>query len=84
MMNDTPPTLPDLDGTIQARLLGLLEAVLQKSSFNRAFIPTIRNLAKSFIEDTSEADLKNGIVILRDKFIPWLLGEASNENPPPE
>jgi hypothetical protein len=59
--------------TIKERLGALVEAVLQSSKFNAAFIPVIKNLIKNFMKDTTDEDLKSGILELRDKYIPWVL-----------
>lgn len=68
--------------TIKERLTALLDVVIEKSKLNRAFLPTIRNLAKNFIEEVSEADIKSGIIELRDKYIPWILGEMPDDKNP--
>lgn len=66
--------------TIKARISALLEAVISTTKINPLFLPTIKNLANNFLKDASEDDLKNGINELRDKYIPWILGEAHNED----
>lgn len=59
--------------TIKDRLFAILETVLKDSKFNAAFQPMIVSLAKSFLANTSDADLRAGIVQLRDVMIPWVL-----------
>jgi len=67
--------------TIKARLEALLETVIDKSNFNKAFLPVIKNLAKGFLKNTSEEDIRKGLIELREKYIPWILGEMPDENP---
>jgi len=76
-MSAPNPTQP---ATIKARLSALLEAVISKTKLNPLFLPTIKNLANNFLKDASEDDLRNGIIELREKYIPWILGEVSNED----
>ena len=70
--------------SIKERLTALLEAVIAKSKINPLFLPTIKTLAKNFLNDVSDEDLKNGIEELRDKYIPWILGGPPNEDTPQE
>ena len=70
----------DDTNTIKARLSALLEAVISKTKINPLFLPTIKNLANNFLKDASEDDLRIGIIELRDKYIPWILGEVSNDS----
>lgn len=65
--------------TVRDRLVSLLDTVLQDSRINKAFIPTIKNLALNFLKDASDADITNGIRALRDKLIPWLLSEEAHD-----
>lgn len=82
-MNPAPATPAPVETlTIKDRLRALLQIVLQHSKLNPLFVPTIRNLANNFIDDMQEAEIKNAIIELRDRFIPWLLGEVvTHENP---
>lgn len=70
--------------TIKDRLITLLEVLIKQSSLNPLFLPTIKSLAINFLKNADEAELRRGIVEVREKFIPWILGpdsiEALNEN----
>lgn len=80
--NTTQPDQIKPETTVKDRLGALVDAVIDKSKLNRAFLPVIRNLAKNFLEEVSEEDIKNGIKELRDKYIPWILGEMPDDKNP--
>lgn len=62
--------------TINARLFALLNSVLKDGTFIPAmYHPVILNLVKPFLRNTSESDLRDQIVKLRDEIIPFILGE---------
>lgn len=67
--------------TIKDRLFALLQSVMENSNFNKAFFPMIMNMAKSFLSNVNDDDLRDGIEQLRDKMIPWVLnGDQTDEN----
>ena len=72
-------TVPNpIPTTVKDRLASLLDVVLQDSRLNKAFIPMIRTLAKSFLADMADAQIMEGISKLRDELIPWVLGEVQS------
>jgi len=82
-MNTIEPVI--IQPTIKERIAAMLEIVLKKSKLNPLFLPTIRNLATGYLNDMDEAELRKGIIELRETFIPWLLGEVvQDDNPPPQ
>lgn len=64
------------EATVKDRILALLDVVLDGAKINAAFVPTIHTLAKNFLRDVSEDEIRKGVVVLREKYIPWLLGEV--------
>lgn len=66
--------------TIKDRLSALVDAMLSQSSFNAAFLPVIKTLVKNFLKDTPNEAIEAKVRELRDRIIPWLLGEVSHED----
>lgn len=61
--------------TIKSRLLALLKTVLEDSRVNRAYHPVIMNLVNGFLAKTGDAEIREGILKMRDEIIPWILNE---------
>ena len=67
------------------KLKSLLETVLQDSRINAAFRPVIMQLANNFLDGTTDEEIINGLGQLRDKLIPWVIGDpAPAESGPDE
>jgi hypothetical protein len=79
---ETPVLIPTQ--SLHERVLALLSALVGDSRINVAFRPVILNLAKNFLADVDDKDLRDGLLKVRDKIIPWLLSEGGgNEDPTP-
>lgn len=62
--------------TTASRLYALLNSVLEDGTFiPKMYHPVIMNLVKPFLKNTSESDLREQIIKLRDEIIPFILGE---------
>lgn len=62
--------------TVKARLLALVDLLLEDSKFDRMTQTIIRNLAKNFLgKNVSDDDLRAQIVKIRDEVIPVILGD---------
>lgn len=73
-MSAIQPINPPMENTIKARLIALLEVLIKQSKLNPLFLPTIKTLAFNFLRDADEAELRKGIIEVKEKFIPWILG----------
>ncbi len=75
MNTQTSPVL--VTSTIKARLLALMELLLEDSKFDKMTQTIIRNLAKNFFlgNNVTEEILREQITKIRDEIIPVILGE---------
>lgn len=62
--------------TIAARLYALLNSVLEDGTLiPKMYHPVVMNLVKPFLKNTSESDLREQILKLKNEIIPFILGE---------
>jgi len=81
----TPQHPAIITATPRAKLKSLLETVLQDSRINAAFRPVIMQLANNFLDGTTDEEIINGLGLLRDRLIPWVIGDpAPAESGPDE
>ncbi len=74
MQTTNPPANPA--DSIAARLYALLNSVLEDGTFiPKMYHPVIMNLIKPFLKNTTESELRDQIIKLRDEIIPFVLGE---------
>lgn len=62
--------------TINGRLFGLLSSLLEDGTMiPKMYQPIILNFVKPYLQKTPADELRNHILTLRDKIIPFILGE---------
>lgn len=67
------------ESTIAARLYALLNSVLEDGTLiPKMYHPVVMNLVKPFLKNTSESDLREQILKLKNEIIPFILGEDGN------
>lgn len=67
--------------TLHQRVQAVAETLLPESKISAAFLPIIRSQLKSFLGKVTEEELRGGLVEVRDKIIPFLLGENEDTHP---
>ena len=72
-MDEIPP--------LKDKLINLLVEITSSSKMGKANSIMVSTLGKSLISGLTDAEILEGIKTLRDKIIPWLLGdyEAANK-----
>lgn len=65
---------------LKERLRAFIAAVLQDSRINKSFHPVILNLATNFLKQVNDDEIRSGLNEVRQKVIPWLLGEGPSED----